>query len=489
MRISTAYAGQIARIEKLAARENLWQEKARDALTRAGQEHASTDDFLQLLQDIQRLGKIEAAGLENDQAFFDACAKEKLKTWKDFGAPPVGQELQVELAKKLYNIRPGTNDVGAIVLGSQSRQIGRWLAEKCAAEGAPFLAQFDDPTFGALVLNHATVAGVENMAAAHVENMKPINRLMQVPSGIPDEKPAVKADKEKSQVFSRALVPYSSRVSSGEIFYTLTVIPTRKDAELDGIEYGEYLNLFFEMCDQPWEQVGKAQENLIAEFNAASKVRITNSDGTDISMSLIDDDGSHFTFCNSLIAKNVPGSEIFSAPRLDSVEGVVVAKGRFSPKDDDNIVENLTMEFRQGKLVRYSAEKGLDVFEKTIGVDEGASRIGELGIGTNPRLQQHVANGLLVEKIGGSFHLALGRCYTYTEYQGEPVKVDNGNESALHWDVTTMLVGKEGRIYLDGRLVMDGGKWLDKKYDVLNRGWAAVPEKDRPARWKNFKPG
>src|SRR5690606_26445570 len=99
----------------------------------------------------------------------------------------------------------------------------------------------------------------------------------------------------------------------------------------------------------------------------------------------------------------------------------------------------------------------------------------------------HVANGLLVEKIGGSFHLALGACYTMKEYAGKPVNVDNGNKSSLHWDVTTMLHGKGGRIYLDGKMIMDDGKFIGPQYDVLNRGWAAIEENKRPAYWKNYK--
>jgi hypothetical protein len=65
--------------------------------------------------------------------------------------------------------------------------------------------------------------------------------------------------------------------------------------------------------------------------------------------------------------------------------------------------------------------------------------------------------------------------------------VNNGGNSALHWDLTTMLRGKGGKIYLDDRLVMDNGAWLDTaKYDVLNRGWEAVPKAERPDYWKNY---
>ena len=33
-------------------------------------------------------------------------------------------------------------------------------------------------------------------------------------------------------------------------------------------------------------------------------------------------------------------------------------------------------------------------------------------------------------------------------------------------------------------IAMDHGQWLDKKYDVLNRGWAALPEDQRPEYWR-----
>ena len=245
------------------------------------------------------------------------------------------------------------------------------------------------------------------------------------------------------------------------------------------------LNFSFEMCDQPWHYIDIAQQALIAELNAAKTLRFTNDDGTDISMDITD-----ATFANSLVAKNVPGSEVFSAPRRDSVNGKIVAKGRFNPRDDRNaVIENLTMEFEQGRLVRWHADQGQEHFERAISIDEGAKFVGEIGIGTNPHLRRHVMNSLLVEKIGGSFHVALGGAYKYKEYMGTPVNVDNGNRSKLHWDITTLLYGKGGCMYIDDRKVMENGLFLNPTYDVFNRGWAAVPEAERPDYWKNHPSG
>lgn len=462
----------------------VWQKEAQSLLNKAAFDFPDTDDLLETLHQIQRLNKIYDAGLATSATFKQDVTKENYPSWKNFGMPPASLPLQHSLAQKLYNADPAKNDFGLINIGDGAREIGKWLVEKCLDEKVPFIVNFSDGGFDSYILHHADDNGIKGLAAGYLRKTAPVTTIMTARPGQP-ERDYIKPDPKKEQLYSREVRGFSERVSSGKVFYTLTVIPTRKDAQIDNIPYDDYIKLFFEMCDQPWHLIGKAHEELIQEFNTASQVRITNDDGTDLTIGLVEDDGSHYTFCNSLIAKNVPGSEIFSGVRRDAVNGKVVAKGRFSEHGSD-IIENLTMEFEKGKLVRYSADKGLDAFEKAIGVDEGARYVGELGIGTNPHLKTHVVNGLLVEKIGGSFHIALGRCYTYTEYQGVPVKVDNGNQSALHWDITTMLHGKGGRIYLDGRLVMDDGKWLDPKYDVLNRGWQAVPEDQRPTYWRNY---
>lgn len=480
------YPQQLATIATLAAGSSLWRHEAAFLLPITKMDFTDTDTLMQTLHEVQKLNQIVTAGLENDRAFRLALTMNGTKSWNDFTAPPVSLELQHNLAEKLYNATPGSNDVALIDIGDTSREIAQWLVERCQKDKIKFGVHFFDANFQALLLNHASDENVRKLAEAFVTMNSTINKRMVAYPGMP-EGDEVKTDPDKGRLFQMARKPFSERITSGDVFYTLTIIPTRKDAEIDQIDYQDYIKLFFEMCDQPWDRISKAQVALIKEFNAATKVRITNNDGTDVSMELVDDDGSHFTFCNSLIAKNVPGSEIFSAPRRNSVNGKVVAKGQF--EHDGEIVENLTLEFNNGELVRYDADKGLAAFTKIVTMDEGARYVGELGIGTNPHLKRHVSNGLLVEKIGGSFHLALGRPYSYTSYMGEPVKVDNGGKSALHWDLTTMLHGKQGRIYLDGRMIMDDGKWLDKKYDVLNRGWQSVPKAERPDYWKNYYTG
>ncbi|MGH3025860.1 MAG: aminopeptidase, partial [Gaiellaceae bacterium] len=82
--------------------------------------------------------------------------------------------------------------------------------------------------------------------------------------------------------------------------------------------------------------------------------------------------------------------------------------------------------------------------------DEGASRLGELGIGCNPGIQRFMKNVAFDEKIDGTIHLALGSSYSFT---------GGKNVSAIHWDIVKDL-RSGGRLFADGRLVQEDGRWL-----------------------------
>jgi aminopeptidase len=82
--------------------------------------------------------------------------------------------------------------------------------------------------------------------------------------------------------------------------------------------------------------------------------------------------------------------------------------------------------------------------------DEGARRLGELGIGCNPGIQRFMKNVAFDEKIEGTVHLALGA--------GFP-NLGGTNVSTVHWDLVKDL-RQGGRIELDGRLVQQDGRWI-----------------------------
>ena len=83
-------------------------------------------------------------------------------------------------------------------------------------------------------------------------------------------------------------------------------------------------------------------------------------------------------------------------------------------------------------------------------MDDGARRLGEIGIGTNFGITRPVGAILFDEKIGGTVHLALGR--SYPETRGK-------NHSALHWDLICDLRAG-GRLTADGETLLEDGKFV-----------------------------
>ena len=77
-------------------------------------------------------------------------------------------------------------------------------------------------------------------------------------------------------------------------------------------------------------------------------------------------------------------------------------------------VAGVELRFEAGRVVDARAERGEAYLLETLDTDEGARRLGELGIGTNTGLDRPTGLILLDEKIGGTVHLALGRSYPET---------------------------------------------------------------------------
>lgn len=476
--LSPAFETRRAKLEEFATLPSPWQERARKAASRLDEEHERLDAVLQTLHESQRVMAVYAAGVQDDDTFARTAEDVDAPMWNSFESPPVAEDLQDNLAGMLYNVTDPARDYAIVRLGHMARHVGLRIVERLVDEGVKFDLDIDDPSFQNLLLNHAGDDGVRAFGALAVERARPATKRIVCVS----DRDRVGLDPAKSKILAEATAENHRRALSGEVFFTLTEIPTKRSAEIDNIPYPDYIKLYFEMVDQPWTEIEKAQLALIDELDAAAAVRFTNDAGTDVTMDI-----EGFTFCNSMCKKNVPGSEAFSAPRRDSVNGTVVAPGKFHPPGlGGREVHDLTLHFKDGRIVDYNAAQGRETFADWLARDPGNFYTGELGIGTNPRLKRHVVNTLLVEKISGSFHLALGNAYTLTDYDGKKVKCDNGNRSRDHWDVTCMLYGRSGEMFLDGRKIMEDGRFIAPKYRVLNEGWKAVPVEERPDYWRDF---
>ncbi len=137
------------------------------------------------------------------------------------------------------------------------------------------------------------------------------------------------------------------------------------------------------------------------------------------------------------------------------------------------LVEDFYFKVENGKIVEATAKKGENDLIDYLNTDEGARYFGEIAFGTNPGLRQRVFNPLLNEKIGGSFHITPGNAYNdRLDEEGNPVKIDNGNKSKIHWDITIPMLPQYGggEVIVDGKTIQKNGKWLVKGAEILNKG-------------------
>ena len=102
----------------------------------------------------------------------------------------------------------------------------------------------------------------------------------------------------------------------------------------------------------------------------------------------------------------MPDGEFFTGPLEDSAEGEITfhLPATYSGRE----VSGVRFRFEGGRVVDASAERGEEFLNQTLDTDDGARRLGELGIGTNYGITDATREILLDEKIGGTVHLAVG---------------------------------------------------------------------------------
>ena len=198
--------------------------------------------------------------------------------------------------------------------------------------------------------------------------------------------------------------------------------------------------------DQPdatrsWGELRAFQDGLIARLAPARELRI-EADGTDLTLGV-----KGRTWVNSDGRRNMPSGEVFTGPLETSANGVVRFTVRSAPSGVD--VGGVELTFRDGEVVGAQADVGEDYLRAALSTDDGARRLGEIGIGTNFGIDRPTGTILFDEKIGGTVHLALGRSYPET---------GGRNVSALHWDLICDL-RSGGRLTADGELIQERGRF------------------------------
>lgn len=206
-----------------------------------------------------------------------------------------------------------------------------------------------------------------------------------------------------------------------------------------------FADFYYKACLLDYAELNERMKPLHEMLAGGKELRLVG-EGTDISFSI---EGQNWIPCAGDV--NIPDGEIFSAPLLESVNGTIT----YAPSVyDGKPFEFVKLVVKDGVVVDFdsSNRQGL---EEILSTDEGARRFGEFSFGTNPFIDQPMYDILFDEKIWGSNHLTLGKCYDVAP---------NGNNSAVHWDL--VCIGAD--VYLDNELIRNGRNFVHPALMPLN---------------------
>lgn len=250
------------------------------------------------------------------------------------------------------------------------------------------------------------------------------------------------AQRELMETFMR-------RSASGEFRWVVTLFPTQACAQGAEMSLAEYEDFVLDACmpdqDDPigyWQRFSARQQKIVEWFKGKERVHVVGPD-TDLRLSI-----AGRTFVNADGHANMPSGEVFTGPVEDSIEGHVAFT--YPAIYAGHEVAGVRLWFEKGKVIRATAEKNEEFLLATLDTDEGSRYVGEFAVGTNEGIKRFTGEILFDEKIGGSFHMALGAGYPET---------GSVNQSSIHWDMICDL-REDGEIIVDDELLYKNGEFV-----------------------------
>lgn len=207
--------------------------------------------------------------------------------------------------------------------------------------------------------------------------------------------------------------------------------------------------------------------------NRFKKLHYKSEKGTDLDVELPDEYiFSASTDVNSSgeeFVANMPSEEVFSAPRLDGVNGKIYSTMPLNY--NGNLIEDFYLVFKDGEVVDYEAKNGKEYLKNIIETDEGSKRLGEVALVSHntPISMRKVLYYNTLYDENASCHFALGKSYPSCIKGGEKLseeelKKRGMNDSLVHvdfmvGDATTEIVGvkedgEEVQIFKEGNFVI-----------------------------------
>ena len=197
-----------------------------------------------------------------------------------------------------------------------------------------------------------------------------------------------------------------------------------------------------------------------------------SANGTDFKAWLIPEGhwcgGAEATKQGVIFNPNLPTEEVFTSPMKGRAEGKLVATKPLSY--EGQLIENFSITFKDGKAVEWEAEKGKELLDKMIGMDEGSAMLGELAL--IPKESPINQSGILYYETlfdeNATCHVALGAGFNdtidgYLDKTNEECRALGINDSIIHVDFMIGSDDLEITGYKDGVAtpIFRNGTWAD----------------------------
>jgi len=231
--------------------------------------------------------------------------------------------------------------------------------------------------------------------------------------------------------------------------------PTTAMSQAARMSTEAFEDFYFSVCNLDYARMSAAMAPLKELIDRTERVHIKGPGETDLRFSLA---GMSAVPCDGQY--NIPDGEVFTAPVRDSVEGTIAYNT--VTQYQGTTFSDVKLSFRNGKIVEATSSND-ERLNDILDTDEGARYVGEFAIGVNPYITEPMLDTLFDEKICGSLHFTPGGAY---EEEG----CDNGNRSAIHWDI--VLIQRPdyggGELWFDDVLVRKDGLFVLSDLQGLN---------------------
>jgi leucyl aminopeptidase (aminopeptidase T) len=198
--------------------------------------------------------------------------------------------------------------------------------------------------------------------------------------------------------------------------------------------------VFVTGLDADYDAIAAECDAMLERVADAEEIRVTSSEGTDITFEAGDRDWRSDTGIvhEAGAFSNLPAGEVFVSP--ETANGTYVVDGTVSPHGLLDPGQSVEIDVEDGYVIDIS-DPGLRELVENAAEEAGdaAYNLAELGIGTNTAVTELVGSILLDEKAGGTVHVAIG----------DDAGIGGDTDAPIHEDG----VIRNPTVYADGEVV------------------------------------